>query len=64
MDGSLIAARLLYYPYMKQDFKQETLFEIGLAEVLASEKITTFSITEHTDVQSNQSLNDIMLGSS
>lgn len=60
VDGPLIAARLLYYPFMKQDFKQETLFEIELSEVLRTERIMTFSMNEHLDVDSKQSINDII----
>lgn len=48
-DGTIIAARLLYYPFMKTEYKNEHMFEVGLTEHLRSEKITDFSITEHNE---------------
>lgn len=53
-DGVLIAARLLYYPFMKTEFKTEELFEIGLTENLRTEKITAFSISEEINHEKQQ----------
>lgn len=60
-DGALIAARLLYYPFMKTEFKTEHLFEIGLSENLRTEKITAFSISENAD-HTSSSIRDLITG--
>ena len=60
VDGPLIAARLLYYPFMKQDFKQETLFEIELSEILRMERIGNFSMNEEDEQEQKHSISDLL----
>ena len=60
VDGPLIAARLLYYPFMKQDFKQETLFEIELSEILRMERIGNFSMNEQDEQEQKHSISDLL----
>ncbi|CAL5995741.1 Conserved_hypothetical protein [Hexamita inflata] len=62
VDGVMIAARVVYYPFIKQDYKSETLFEIGLSEMLRIEKITNFSINDHSNNNNIDNLNDIISG--
>lgn len=43
-DGALVAARLLYYPFMRAEYRSERTFELGLAERLRAAKVAAFSV--------------------
>ena len=49
-DGVMIAARLLYFPFIEHALKDESMFETSLTEALKMEKISSFSIKEKAQI--------------